>query len=69
VLFGPGGPLARARLPARAVDDLEQALSLDPKARVLHYPLAMAYRGMGNSNSRGALRQRGLGEILPPDPP
>jgi len=33
---------------AKAVDYLNQALAIDPQAAYLHYPLAMAYRGLGN---------------------
>jgi tetratricopeptide (TPR) repeat protein len=69
VLFGLGQTALARQEYSRAVDYFEQALSLDPKARVLHYPLAMAYRGMGNVEQAEAhLRQRGPGEILPPDP-
>ena len=68
-LFGLGRTALARQEYSRAVDDLEQALSLDSKALVIHYPLAMAYRGMGNLDKAEAhLRQRGPGEILPPDP-
>jgi tetratricopeptide (TPR) repeat protein len=33
---------------ANAVKQLEEALRLNPAAAVIHYPLAMAYRGLGN---------------------
>jgi tetratricopeptide (TPR) repeat protein len=69
VLFGLGRTALARQEYSRAVDYLEQALSLDPKARVIHYPLAMAYRGMGNLEQADAhLRQRSPGEILPLDP-
>ncbi|MEO8256412.1 MAG: tetratricopeptide repeat protein [Acidobacteriota bacterium] len=69
VLFGLGRTALARQDHSRAVDYLEQALSLDPKARVIHYPLAMAYRGMGNLDQAEAhLRQRSPGEIVPPDP-
>ena len=69
VLFGLGRTALARQEYSRAVEYLEQALSLDPKARVIHYPLAMAYRGMGNLEQAEAhLRQRSPGEILPPDP-
>jgi tetratricopeptide (TPR) repeat protein len=69
VLFGLGRTALARQEYSRAVDYLEQALSVDPKARVIHYPLAMAYRGMGNLEQAEAhLSQRGPGEILPPDP-
>ena len=54
---------------AAAVDHLETALALDGQAVSLHYPLALAYRGLGNEEMAEAhLRQRGELEILPPDP-
>ena len=54
---------------ARAADSLEQALSIDPRATMAHYPLALAYRGMGNlERAEAHLRQRGAVEIGPPDP-
>ena len=31
----------------RAVDQFEQALAADPRASIAHYPLALAYRGLG----------------------
>ena len=69
VLFGLGRvALAKQDYP-RAVDYLEQALSIDPKAAVIHYPLAMAYRGMGNvQRAEAHLQARSPGEIRPPDP-
>ena len=69
VLFGLGRVALAKQEYSRAVDYLEQALSLDPKAAVIHYPLAMAYRGMGNLEKAEAhLQRRGTGEIRPPDP-
>jgi len=32
---------------AKAITHLESSLAIDPKARSIHYPLAMAYRGVG----------------------
>jgi tetratricopeptide (TPR) repeat protein len=68
-LFGLGrAALARSDY-ARAVQYLEQALSVDPRAAVIHYPLALAYRGLGEPGKADAhMRQRGPGEIRPPDP-
>src|SRR6185436_21020110 len=69
VLFGLGRTALARQEYARAVEYLERALSLDPKARMIHYPLAMAYRGMGNLEQAEAhLRQRSPGDILPLDP-
>jgi tetratricopeptide (TPR) repeat protein len=54
---------------ARAAQTLERALALDPRQTVIHYPLAMAYRGLGQLDKAEAhMRQRGSGEIRPPDP-
>jgi tetratricopeptide (TPR) repeat protein len=68
-LFGLGrAALARSDY-AGAVQHLEQALSLAPQAAVIHYPLAMAYRGAGDMDRAEAhMRQRGPGELRPPDP-
>ncbi len=68
-LFGLGRVALAKQEYSRAVDFLEQALSLDPQAAVIHYPLAMAYRGAGNvTQAEAHLRQRRPGEIRPPDP-
>jgi tetratricopeptide (TPR) repeat protein len=51
------------------VEQLEEALALGPRASIIHYPLAMAYRGLGELGKAEAhLRQRGDVEIGPPDP-
>jgi tetratricopeptide (TPR) repeat protein len=65
--------IGRARLGrsdyAGAVQYLEQALALDPGAASIHYQLALAYRGLGNTEKAEAhMRQRGPGDIRPPDP-
>jgi tetratricopeptide (TPR) repeat protein len=68
-LFGLGRTALAKQDYTSAVGHLEQALSLDPKEVTIHYQLAMAYRGMGNPEKAAAhLRERGPGEILPPDP-
>lgn len=52
-----------------AVKHLEEALALNTQAVSIHYPLAMAYRGLGEEEKAEAhLRQRGDFEILPADP-
>jgi tetratricopeptide (TPR) repeat protein len=68
-LFGLGrAALARSAY-ADAVRYLEQALSLDPRAAAIQYPLAMAYRGLGEMDKAAAhMRQRGPGELRPRDP-
>jgi tetratricopeptide (TPR) repeat protein len=54
---------------ARAAAVLEQGLVLDPSAASLHSPLAMAYRGLGETQKAQAhLKQWRNTEILVPDP-
>src|SRR5262249_38015588 len=54
---------------AHAVAALEKALSLDPQATVIHYPLGMAYRGAGDqAKAQAHLSQRGTLAIKPDDP-
>jgi tetratricopeptide (TPR) repeat protein len=68
-LFGMGRVALAKQEYARAVDYLEQAQSQDPKAVTIHYQLAMAYRGKGETDKAEAhMRQRGPGEVRPPDP-
>ena len=44
----------------RAVDQLNEALALEPQATSIHYPLAMAYRGLGDvTQSDAHLAQQG----------
>jgi tetratricopeptide (TPR) repeat protein len=60
--------LARKDYP-KAVETLERALSLDPEATVIHYPLAMAYRGLGDqAKAQAHLSLRGTLAIKPDDP-
>jgi tetratricopeptide (TPR) repeat protein len=68
-LFGLGRAALAKHEYARAAHHLEQALSLDRAAApVIHYQLAMAYRQLGELDKAEAhLRQRGPGEIRPPD--
>ena len=68
-LYGLGRVALAKRDFARAVERLEQALMLDQRASIIHYQLAMAYRGLGESRkAEEHLRQRGDVEIGPPDP-
>ena len=54
---------------AAAADFFEQALALEPAATRLHYPLAVAYRGLGEVAKADAhLERRGDGEPRVPDP-
>jgi tetratricopeptide (TPR) repeat protein len=68
-LFGLGRSALARQDYARAVDMLDRALAQDPRNVVIHYPLAMAYRGLGDTQKAQAhLLARGPGEIRPPDP-
>jgi tetratricopeptide (TPR) repeat protein len=68
-LFGQGRAALARREYSRAVELFERALSIDRRASVIHYPLALAYRGLGDVQQAEAhLRQRGDTEIGPPDP-
>lgn len=62
--FGAGRSALAKRDYARAVRDLTQALALDPRASGVHYPLAMAYRGLGNLDQAEAHLAR-QGDIAP----
>src|SRR5437773_327218 len=54
---------------AQAVKYLEDALTPDQPGSVVHYPLAMAYLGLGQPEKADAhLRLRGHVEPVPPDP-
>jgi tetratricopeptide (TPR) repeat protein len=54
---------------ARAAENLEQALALDAKASIIHYSLAMAYRGLGDRlKAELHLQQRGTLQVKPDDP-
>ena len=44
-------------------------MAADPRASIAHYPLALAYRGLGDTAKAEAhLRQQGGVEVGPPDP-
>jgi tetratricopeptide (TPR) repeat protein len=65
--------LGRAALARRdyvqAVECLEEALVLDQEAAGIHYPLAMAYRGLGDLETAEVhLAQRDAGKVRRPDP-
>jgi tetratricopeptide (TPR) repeat protein len=52
-----------------AVAHLEGVLSLNARAVNVHYPLALAYRGLGDTvKAEAHLRRRGDFELLPADP-
>lgn len=74
----PGNPAARAGLGRVALAEgrwqeaaahLEAALAAVPAANLLHYPLAMAYRGLGEiEKAESHLARRGVVGLRPPDP-
>jgi tetratricopeptide (TPR) repeat protein len=68
-LSGVGRAALAKRDFARASEYLERALAADPRALSLHYPLATAYRGMGQLDRANThLTQRGSGRPAPRDP-
>lgn len=64
------GELALARRDyQKAVDYLTLALTTEPGANKLHYPLAMAYRRLGKQDlAKKHLALRGMVGVQPPDP-
>jgi tetratricopeptide (TPR) repeat protein len=67
--FGLGRTALARQDYSRAVTLLEEVLARDPGAAAAHYPLAMAYRGLGQAGKAEAhLRLREDHEILPADP-
>ena len=67
--FGLGRAALARQDYSRAVQHFEKALALDERATSVHYPLAMAYRGLGElAKAEAHLRQRGDLQILPADP-
>jgi len=69
VLYGLGRVALAKKDYSTAVMDLERALSVAPHATRIHYPLAMAYRGLGNRTQAEAhLRKRGDVDLPPADP-
>jgi tetratricopeptide (TPR) repeat protein len=68
-LFGQGRALLAARDYGRAAESFERALTADPRASIVHYPLALAYRGLGEMKKAEAqARQRGDRDVGPTDP-
>ena len=68
-LFGLGRVALAKKDYAGAVKYLEQALAQDQIASSIHYPLATAYRGLGDiEKAESHLRQRGQVDPVPPDP-
>ena len=65
--------LGRADLEARdyshAASHLEAALAIRPQASSIHYPLALAYRGLGDApRAEAQMRLRGNVDVAPVDP-
>ena len=63
VRFQEGRTAAATRDYARAVEHLNAVLRLDPNAAVVHYPLAMAYRALGDLEAA----EHHLGRAVPDD--
>jgi tetratricopeptide (TPR) repeat protein len=60
---------AREKRFADAARELERALELDPAAKSLHYPVAQAYRELGDeTRMQQHLAQNGDGRVRFPDP-
>ena len=67
--FGAGRAALANREYRRATDQLTRALELAPQATKIHYSLAMAYRGLGDTAQAEAhLALQGEVETRPPDP-
>src|SRR5262249_25245178 len=67
--FGAGRVALAKKDYAEAVNQLEQALQLDPQATATHYQLAMAYRGRGDfARAEAELGKKGDIEPRPADP-
>ena len=67
--FGLGRAALAQQDYAGAVVHLEETLALSAQAVNVHYPLALAYRALGEiGKAEAQLRQRGDFEILPVDP-
>jgi tetratricopeptide (TPR) repeat protein len=69
VAFGLGRVALARNDFAQAVQHLERALTLGPHANRIRYPLALAYRGLGQrAKAEEHLRQRGEVDLPPDDP-
>lgn len=68
-LVGMGNISLSRNDPAAAIDYFETAVSMQPEANSIHYPLAMAYRQIGDlEKAREHLRKRGTKTPEYPDP-
>lgn len=69
VLFRLGRAALARQDYRRAATLLEDALRVSPSATRIHYPLAMAYRGLGDTRAAEEhLKRRGDVDVLPDDP-
>jgi tetratricopeptide (TPR) repeat protein len=69
VLYGLGRVALARQDYAGAVKYLESALAIAPAATRIHYPLALAYRGIGNRKQAEAhVSKRGEVDLPPADP-
>jgi tetratricopeptide (TPR) repeat protein len=69
VLYGLGRAALARQDYALAITHLESALTIAPDATRIHYPLALAYRGIGKRDQAEAhLRKRGEVDLPPVDP-
>jgi tetratricopeptide (TPR) repeat protein len=69
VLYGLGRAALARQDYANAVQHLEAAVTIAPAATRIHYPLALAYRGIGKRDQAEAhLRMRGEVDLPPVDP-
>ena len=69
VQYGLGRVALAKQQYAEAVKYLEGALTFAPQATRIHYPLALAYRGLGNrSKAEEHLKLRGEVDLPPADP-
>jgi tetratricopeptide (TPR) repeat protein len=68
-LFGAGRAALAARNYPVAARYLEQTLAREPRATAAHYPLAMAYRSLGDlAKAEAHLALQGKDDPRPPDP-
>jgi tetratricopeptide (TPR) repeat protein len=68
-LVGQGRAALAQHQFSRATETLERALTLDPRAAMAQYPLALAYRGLGDvAKAEEHMKRRGEVEVGPPDP-
>jgi tetratricopeptide (TPR) repeat protein len=68
-LYGSGQASLAQMDYTRAAERFEQVLAADPRASIAHYPLAIAYRALGETAKAEAhAKQQGKTEVGPPDP-